>query len=263
MSEPKEPFFFEAEYELGVAYYWYRYFSHWKGQRLVGDARHRNLFLPYVARRIEATVPGARFIVILRDPVSRAMSHWWHWFRFGREELYFDEAIETDFERISAGEDFSTPEQIAYYQAHLGADGRGPYRTYVDTGHYAIQLERYFELFPRDRFRILIMEEVVKNPRAHCAALFEFLQVDPAEADRLNYDQLNRADLMFKRFAARWTSRRMHALLRGGAPHGGPPVMARAPKMSPETRARLRKHFAPHNKRLAELLGRPLPWSNE
>jgi Sulfotransferase domain len=261
MSEPKEPFFFEAEYELGVEFYWQRYFGHWRGQRLVGDARHRNLYLPYVARRIRESAPNARFIAILRDPVRRAMSHWWHWFSRGRDDLYFEAALKQDEVRIAAGHEVSTSAQIAYYSAHLGADGRGHHRTYLDTGYYAAQLRRYFELFPRDRFRILILEEVIENPQQHCADLFEFLQVNPAEAATIRYDVANPANIMNAGVAARWTASRARALIRGGEPASGPPIITRAPRVARPIEAWLRAHYAPHNQALAELLGRRLPWS--
>ena len=260
MSEPKEPFFYETEYELGVAFYWHRYFNHWNGQRLIGDARHRNLYLPYIPERIRTSAPNARFIAILRDPVRRAMSHWWHWFARGREELFFEEALEQDLLRIASGDQITTPDQIASYAAQLGTDGRSHIRTYLDTGYYAIQLRRYFEIFPRDKFKILIFEEVVKDPQRHCADVFEFLGVNPEEAKTISYDAANPADVMDRRVAARWTTTRAHALLRGGEPQSGPPIVTHAPPMSRSIEARLRAHFAPHNAALAELLGRPLPW---
>lgn len=260
MSDPKEPFFFEAEYERGLAFYWERYFSHWQGQRLIGESRHRNLYLPHVPMRISASAPNARFVAILRDPVPRAMSHWWHWFARGREDLYFEAALEQDLVRIAAGDQISTPTQIADYASALNADGSGCHRTYLDTGYYALQLRRYFEHFPHDRFKIMIFEEMVKNPQQHCVELFEFLEVNPAEANAISYAVANHADAMIPRIAARWTASRAQALLRGGSPASGPAVVARAPAMSRSTEDWLTKHYAPHNEALAELLGRRLPW---
>jgi hypothetical protein len=63
MSDPKEPFFFEAEYEKGFDFYWRRYFSDWQGEPAIGEARHRNLFLPYVTKRIAASVPDAKLLM--------------------------------------------------------------------------------------------------------------------------------------------------------------------------------------------------------
>ena len=261
MSNPKEPFFFEAEYERGLAYYWQRYFNHWAGERLVGDARHRNLYLPYVPARISASAPDARLIAILRNPVRRALSHWWHWFARGRDELYFEAALEVDLSRIAAGNQISTAAEIAGYSAQLCADGRGPHRTYLDSGYYAEQLQRYFAHFPRDRMKIMIFEEVVQNPRRHCAELFEFLGVNPGEARRISYAVFaNQAESMVPRIAARWTTMRTHAMLRGGDPPSGPAIVTRGPSMSRSVEAWLVAHYAPYNEALAELLGRRLPW---
>lgn len=67
MSDPKEPFFFEAEYERGREYYRETYFKHWQGQPLTGDARHRNLYFSYIPERIRELNPAARFIILLRE----------------------------------------------------------------------------------------------------------------------------------------------------------------------------------------------------
>ena len=72
MSDPKEPFYFEAEYGLGSAFYFQRYFSNWRGERIVGESRHRNLYLPYVPDRIYSTTPKLNWSqyceIQLREP---------------------------------------------------------------------------------------------------------------------------------------------------------------------------------------------------
>ena len=88
LSTPKEPYYFEDEYEQGPEFYWRTYFAAgWKGQSLIGDARAAHLYLPYVPRRIYTTVPEARLVAILRNPVERAFSHWWMRHSHGREPL--------------------------------------------------------------------------------------------------------------------------------------------------------------------------------
>ncbi len=52
MSSPKEPFYFEAEQLRGAGWYRSRYFAHWRGEPIVGESRHRNLYLPWVPERI-------------------------------------------------------------------------------------------------------------------------------------------------------------------------------------------------------------------
>jgi hypothetical protein len=53
-STPKEPIFFEAEYERGLDFYWQKYFQGWNGECAVGEARVYNLYLPYVVDHIRA-----------------------------------------------------------------------------------------------------------------------------------------------------------------------------------------------------------------
>jgi hypothetical protein len=61
LSTPKEPYYFEDEYEQGTEFYWRTYFAAARtGQPLIGDARRAHLDLPYVPQRIHATVPDAR-----------------------------------------------------------------------------------------------------------------------------------------------------------------------------------------------------------
>ena len=72
LSTPKEPFYFEAEYEKGLKFYWDTYFNGWNGQRAVGEARVANLFLPYIPQRIKESLPQSKLIVTLRNPTHRA-----------------------------------------------------------------------------------------------------------------------------------------------------------------------------------------------
>ncbi len=96
MSKPKEPFFFEAEYDRGPEYYYRRYFGGWDGQREVGESRHRNLYFPYIPARIHQYNPEALILAILRNPAERAISHWWHWYARGKEDLGLFDALQAD-----------------------------------------------------------------------------------------------------------------------------------------------------------------------
>src|SRR3972149_6925354 len=103
IPEVKEPIFFDAEYERGLDYYWKKYFSRWSGQPAVGEGRVFNLYLPFVPPRIRESIPGAKLIAVLRNPVERAYSHWWHRFSYRDEILPFHEAIRENLSRIARG----------------------------------------------------------------------------------------------------------------------------------------------------------------
>lgn len=119
MSRPKEPFFFEAEHEQGVQFYSRKYFSTWSGQRIVGESRHRNLYLPFVPSRIHRFNRDAKLLVVLRDPVERAISH------------CLAEALRADMERIEAGHKFTTDEDAATDAKLIYQDFRSPHQTYL------------------------------------------------------------------------------------------------------------------------------------
>jgi hypothetical protein len=192
MSKPKEPFFFEAEYDRGPGYYYRRYFGGWNGQREVGESRHRNLYLPYIPARIHDYNPQARILAILRNPAERTISHWWHWRSRGEEPLALFDALQVDLERIRNGGRIFTPDQISQYAIRVD-QGFGVFRTYLDTGYYLEQLLRYAELFGRSRLHVVLAEDLFGDPEPTMAGIFSFLGVDSAIAGRLKYDVYNDA----------------------------------------------------------------------
>jgi hypothetical protein len=191
MSDPKEPFYFEAQYSLGPAFYFNAYFEKWAGERLVGESRHRNLYLPYVPDRIHSHNPDAKLIAILRNPIERVISHWWHWYSRAREQLPLMEALQADDERIRAGLCFRDPEEITRYSDTLDGLGPGSHRTYLDSGYYAEQLQRYVDRFGRDRLHVIIVDNFAAEPRRVLARVFEFLDCAPDIADRIDLAVLN------------------------------------------------------------------------
>lgn len=262
MSDPKEPFFFEAEFENGLAYYHATYFRGADGQRLLGDARHRNLYFPYVPARIHALCPEARLIAVLRNPVDRAYAHWWHWYRLGREALPFRAAIEADEARIRAGQTVSTPVEIVEYSRVLDPDGMGPYRTYLDSGYYAEQLERYLGQFSRDRLKIILFEDLIADPRRVLIDTCGFLGIDPAPPTHMDFAARNTSGRLRWRRARDKILARLVDMLRTEPfslfTHAGRKKLFDRPPLEPGLREWLHQHYRPHNARLAALLNRDL-----
>ncbi|HLU12145.1 MAG TPA: sulfotransferase domain-containing protein [Oceanobacillus sp.] len=232
MSRPKEPFFFEAEYELGLAHYQRLYFSHWQGEPIIGEARHRNLYLPYIPKRIHDTNPNAKLIVMVRNPIERAYSHWWHWYSRGVELLDFEEAIAADHNRIQEGYNVSTATETQVYQATLDQTGKGIYRTYLDSGYYFEQIERYLQFFPRNHLKVIYFEDLVKDPLSTLQDLEKFLGVSFYTSHNFEILHLNPA-----------------AESRQGI---------QRTTMNDKIRAWLVKHYHDHNDKLANFTGRNL-----
>jgi len=168
IPEVKEPIFFDAEYERGLDYYWKKYFSRWSGQPAVGEGRVFNLYLPFVPPRIRESIPDAKLIAVLRNPVERAYSHWWHRFSYRDEILPFHEAIRENLSRIARGILFEGGNG-----ARLWRDGlvhphamATTHRVYLDAGLYARQIRRYLDLFPASQLKVMFYEDLVSDPRS-------------------------------------------------------------------------------------------------
>src|SRR5688572_4751100 len=76
-AKRKEVHYFDIRYPNGPA--WYRkQFSWWLNVRrnvMTGEASPYYIFHPAVPDRVRETVPDAKLIVLLREPVARALSH--------------------------------------------------------------------------------------------------------------------------------------------------------------------------------------------
>lgn len=165
-KRPEPHFFYKnAEYAKGLHYYEQRYFSGWLGQRAVGEASTSYVFGSEVPRRIRAHLPDVRLICLLRNPIERAFSSYWHTVRSGLEKLSFEEAIASEAER-KAGLAGTPLGEIAPF-------------AYVERGLYHGQLVRWLDVFDRSQLHIVIFEDFVATPARSMAGMARFLGVRP------------------------------------------------------------------------------------
>jgi hypothetical protein len=147
-ASQKELHFFDGKnYNRGMRWYRSRFPIARKG-KITGESTPHMLYNPLSPRRAAALLPPTtRFIVLLRDPVERAISHYWLSRRSGAETEDLATAISLETRRLA-------PEQDAFL------NGRYSYAhhkfSYVARGAYASQLQRWFA--DVDRARILVLE---------------------------------------------------------------------------------------------------------
>lgn len=201
-----------------------------QGRRLItGEASPDYLFNPNVPRRVATTMPHAKLIVMLRDPVERAYSHYRLYLRIGKERRPFEEAIASDERRTRAAEreEARSGRPSGFYHG---------YDSYLGRSRYADQLEPWLRLFPWEQFLFLRSEDFYADPAAVLRQALGFLGA-PADGlpERLTY--------------ARYDG------------HSVRPGESGATGMSGALREHLRAYFAPHNTRLYALLGREMGWS--
>ena len=159
----KEIHFFDKNY--GAGEHWYReHFQKAQPAQRCGDITPFYLFHPDVPRRIHKHLLNARLIVLLRDPVERAISQVFHAQRRGFEPLPVDEAFAAEQDRLATGDPYS-------FQKH----------SYISRSRYLEQLDRYEALFPREQLLILRSEDLFSTPERIWRELLSFLELKPMD----------------------------------------------------------------------------------
>jgi Sulfotransferase family len=125
---------------------------------LRGESTPFYLYNREAQRRIRALLPGARLIVILRDPVERAHSNWTHLWSAGLDPVDdFVAACADEERRIAAG----------------WAD----FWRYTALGRYGEQLEQLYSVFPREQVLVFRYRALVESPARVLDSICAFLGV--------------------------------------------------------------------------------------
>lgn len=217
------------------------------GDRLAGEDSTTYLTAERAPERAARLLPDAKILVILRDPVERAWSHYWHLVQSGRAVLDFEASL------VSA---------------------RG---TLLKRSTYAPALARWQRVYPREQICVLLFEELWADPQPHIDRIAAFLGLpETVQLSTLPPERVHR----HRAVAPRWPALQRAAsfLAREGAPiarrpGGLPGLLAAAsrlgsspgkPEMRPDTRRFLEGQLGRANAGLPDLLGRSLdglwPW---
>jgi hypothetical protein len=162
------------------------------GRTAIGESTPTYLWSESAAANIHARIPGAKIVLILRDPAERAFSQYLHQVSEGLTDLSFREHIEA---------------ALRAPRGRLGA-----LHPFLEVGLYCEQVKRYLALFPRESIRIYWYEQDWRDPRRLLRDLFQFLGVDPSfEADLTERAHVRRAPRfgalhrVLKRTQHRWS----------------------------------------------------------
>jgi hypothetical protein len=134
--------------------------------RLRGEATPIYLYWPGALERMRAYNPAMRLIVLLRDPVARAWSHWRMEYARGFERQPFAWCVREGRRRLFEAEPWG------HHRAF----------SYVERGFYGEQIERLFAVFPREQTLVLTAEALQAEPSATLATVRAFLGLPPAAA---------------------------------------------------------------------------------
>jgi hypothetical protein len=165
--EHKEPAFFCDLYGYKDFDAYLSLFSEAKDKKAIGEASHAYLTSPESAAWIQKVYPDAKIIIILRNPVERAYSLYNWMIAAGYEWIYpFEKALIVEEERLK--DNYFKHHNPEYFYNYL----------YFSSGLYASQLERYFQLFARDKIQILLFEDLKNEPVVTTQKVYSFLEVD-------------------------------------------------------------------------------------
>jgi hypothetical protein len=177
----KEVHYFSLHDQQPLSWYAEHYREARPGERR-GDITPYYLFHPRAPQRIRRVLPKARLIVLLRDPVERALSQVFHARRHGFEPLELEAALAAEAERLTGAEErLREPGSADYsHQKH----------SYVSRSRYEQQLQRYEALFPTKQLLVVRSEDVFSATEHSWLRIQAFLGLDavplPAPLERAN-----------------------------------------------------------------------------
>jgi hypothetical protein len=227
----KEVHFFDRKYRKGLLWYrghfplvWEKVYAQRVQKRafVTGEASPAYLFHPHVHKRIAQALPHVKLIVLLRNPVDRAYSQYYHSLELGLETRSFEEAIQDEAQRTIQEREKILKDE--HYQSYVYR-----HHSYLTRGIYVDQLQAWMRFFSREQFLILKSENLYTDPAAVVKEVYSFLDLPITEfsSGKKEYKQLNNTNYS---------------------------------KMDAALRTRLIEYFRPHNARLYDFLGVNFAW---
>ena len=170
LPDVKEVHYFSQHFHQSLQWYADHYQLAKPGQ-VRGDITPFYMFHKAVPERIRSVLPNVSLIALLRDPVERTLSQYFHARRHGYEQLDLIQALEAEGQRMfGADEAVSAADGFHYsYQKH----------SYVSRSRYELQLKRYRETFPKHQLLVLRSEDLFAHTDACWNALLRFISVAP------------------------------------------------------------------------------------
>lgn len=164
----KEIHYFDLFYERGTDWY----FKNFKKENLhiTGEATPYYLFHPLAPIRVQKILPNIKIIIIIRNPIDRAISHYSMNIRKKIENRSFIEAVEFDKIYTLKEEKFLISKKLckSYFHQHY---------SYLSRGRYFRQINHWFDFFPKKNFFIIQHKNLLETPNFILKELYKFLDL--------------------------------------------------------------------------------------
>ena len=164
----KEVHYFDRKYDKGLNWYKAHFPNTLQKGKITGESTPRYIFASSGAQRTHQLLPSVKSILLLRNPVDRAFSHYnankkkliARFFSF-EDAVNFEKEAESEqgLEKIMAGHD--NRESVHY--------------PYLVRSRYAEQVERWLNYFDKEQLLIIKSEDLYADPQKECSKVFQFL----------------------------------------------------------------------------------------
>ena len=174
-ASTKELHFFDEYFDKGIK--WYRgnfptifhkfYLENILHRKIIaGEATAAYLHNPLVAKRVASTIPDVKLIVILRNPVDRAHSHYRRRFERGGENNSFENVMEKGLTYLQQKKDKEVLDKVPQqYLSH----------SYISRGLYYEQLKIWTKYFPKSQIFLIKSEDFFDDPLSVLHKVYKFL----------------------------------------------------------------------------------------
>ncbi|MFN9848339.1 MAG: sulfotransferase domain-containing protein [Alphaproteobacteria bacterium] len=168
LSREKELHFFDDETQDWSAPNYDAYHARFDDPagRPLGEATPIYSYWPGALERIATYNPAMKLILVLRDPVERAWSHWRMEYARGVERESCARCIRQGRQRLFDAEPWGFHREFSY----------------VERGFYGEQVERILTLFPHEQLLILTSAGLEADPAVALASARAFLGLPPGQA---------------------------------------------------------------------------------
>lgn len=252
--ETPQKWFFPCEQNFDKYLSWYKsFFKDAEESQIIGEDSTTYMASQKAPSRISKILPEVKLIFMLRDPVSRTYSHYWHLVRTGRAIYDFEKTIQ--------------------YMAG----------TLLQRSFYKVQIERFKKFFPDINMKFIIFEDFIKNTQVCIDEICKFLNlessIDISQLDiHKNLAKVPRSvelQIVHNRIFRSLTAKKYVDALPNAnvASDKSDRVLKTAdklfkkinltsrksyPSMKPKTKRFLQKLFAKENRGLSDLIGRSI-----
>ena len=152
---------------------WYnKWFEPKPSEKIICDTTPSYIRDPYTAQRIYDYNPEAKLLFVLRNPIERSFSHYWHQKRKGKVNYNFDAPLHYN--------------DVGNYDM---------YNMWINSSMYYSQLKSYFEIFNNNQLKVLLFDDLKEDSNKFLEEIFQFMGVESAFIPTAINGKINNAPL--------------------------------------------------------------------